>query len=85
MPLGRLGGGGGGGGGGVYMTWLLLATERSKVVAYPCHYKISILSSTALFPDLSPSPQAVMSLASGVKAWGNNLRSLGTRLAMICV
>ena len=32
MPLGRLGGGGG------YMTWLLLATEPSKVVAYPCHY-----------------------------------------------
>ena len=42
-----MGGGGGGGGGGGYMTWLLLATEPSKVVAYPCHYKITILSSTA--------------------------------------
>ena len=30
------------------MTWLLLATEPSKVVAYPCHYKIIILSSTGL-------------------------------------
>ena len=49
MPLGRLGWGGGGGGGGrAYMTWLLLATEPSKVVAYPCHYKIIILSSTGL-------------------------------------
>ena len=47
MPLGRLGGGGGGGG---YMTWLLLATEPSKVVAYPCHYKIPILSSTGIWP-----------------------------------
>ena len=48
MPLGRLGWGGGGGGGRAYMTWLLLATEPSKVVAYPCHYKIIILSSTGL-------------------------------------
>ena len=30
---------GGGGGRGAYMTWLLLATEPSKVVVYPCHYK----------------------------------------------
>ena len=42
MPLERLGWG------GAYMTWLLLATEPSKVVAYPCHYKIIILSSTGL-------------------------------------
>ena len=30
------------------MSWLLLATEPSKVVAYPCHYKIPILSSTGM-------------------------------------
>ena len=37
-------------GGGGYMTWLL-ATEPSKVVAYPCHYKIPILSSNGLLPS----------------------------------
>ena len=39
--------------GGAYMTWLLLATEPSKVVAYPCHYKITILSSTEISFTLS--------------------------------